>query len=388
MNNNHGRVFYMDYNATALPVAAALNAMQQVYQNTPGNPSAVHWSGRAARCVLDDAREKIAAYVHAPAASLVFTSGGTEANNMIISGWLGHLSNQANDKRRTILLSDIEHASVRQAVLSWQKKGWNIVRLRPDSNGVVQSDTIAQHLDADTCLVCVMYANNETGVLQPVNKISELCRANDVPLLVDAVQALGKTPLDMRVLQADFVTFSAHKIGGPKGIGASLVRRERKLEALLAGGGQERGRRSGTENVAAAAGFAAAIGEIDFSSTKNIRDKFEQELCKVLPDVEIHGQDADRVSNTSMFYLPQIEGETMLMQLDLAGFALSAGSACSSGKQQSSYVLHAMGVPEYKARASLRVSFGAEHTVDDVMQLVQQLHRIRSRLQRMAGFGR
>jgi cysteine desulfurase len=230
-----------------------------------------------------------------------------------------------------------------------------------------------------------MAANNETGVMQPIAEIGSICRERGLAFLVDAVQALGKARVSLRDWQADFISLSAHKIGGPRGVGALIVRRGMSLQEIAPGGGQERKRRSGTENVPGIAGFAAALGGMDFTSSARIRDEFEVALSVQMRDVVIFGQAAERTPNTSMFCIPGLDGETLLMQLDLAGFAVASGSACSSGKREPSHVLLAMGASQEQARSSLRVSFGPSNTVEDATALVTELGRIRQRLRNMAG---
>ena len=355
--------------------------MEDVARTAFGNPSSLHWAGRNARKKLDDARDGIGAYFQVDSGSVVFTSGGTESNNMVIQGIM------ANAEQGHIVLSAIEHPSVLQAVEYWAKryKSWSYTLIKPDADGRVSVDDFSAAITEDTKLVCLMWANNETGVIQPVHELAEVCRDRKVPLLVDAVQALGKIDVNLKTLNADFVSFSAHKVGGPRGVGVLIVRRGLQLDSLLIGGGQERGRRSGTENVAGAAGFAQALGKLDYSKVAVLRDDFEIKLKNAISDVSIFGQAYERTGNTSMFCIPGLEGETLLMQMDLAGFAVASGSACSSGKRDPSHVLMAMGVPEFQSRSSLRLSFGTEHNeeVNDI--LVSTLQNIRERLKRMGG---
>ncbi|MDX8404263.1 MAG: cysteine desulfurase family protein [Mariprofundaceae bacterium] len=373
---------YLDYNATCPVLDESIQTLAAVSKNALGNPSSLHWAGRASRKVLDDARDELASYLHVEAGSIVFTSGGTEANNMAIHGWL---STQEPGK---IVVSSIEHPSVLVPLKSWSEKaGWEVVYVRPEKNGVVGIEKFCSHIDTDTRLVCLMMANNEIGTVQPVSEVAGYCRGLGVAMQVDAVQALGKLPLDLGNLDADFVSLSAHKIGGPKGVGALVVKRGRKLEAYLQGGGQERKRRSGTENVPGAAGFASALGVLDFRRCKKVKDDFETSLQTALPDVGIFGYEGERVANTSMFSMPGLDGETLLMQLDLAGFAVASGSACSSGKRDASHVLLAMGVSDQQARSSVRVSFGPQNTIEDANALVDALVNIRKRLKMMAGRG-
>jgi cysteine desulfurase len=287
------------------------------------------------------------------------------------------------------VISAIEHPSVLKAAIYWcEQLGHELCLVQPDATGQVDVERFCQQLDKQTIMACLMWANNETGVIQPVEDVVKACREKHIPVLIDAVQAMGKIPLDLNALGADFVSLSAHKIGGMKGVGALAIRRGSALETWAVGGGQERGRRSGTENVAGVASFSAALGIINYADIVEIRDAFERYLLEKMPDVSIYGQDVNRVANTSMFTVPKMDGETLLMQLDLAGFAVASGSACSSGKREPSHVLRAMGVAEKDARSSLRVSFGAGHGVGDAKALVDELVRIRALLQKMAGFQR
>jgi len=371
---------YLDYNATAPIDDRALQAYAEAASSCAGNPSSLHWAGRAARKTLDDARDDLAAYLGVEAGSIVFTSGGTEANNMAIHGWL-----EGQEPGR-IVVSAIEHPSVLQALERWSaREGWEVIHVKPGRSGAVEADSFCSHIDEKTRLACLMLANNETGVIQPAKAVIEHCRELGVATLVDAVQALGKVPLDLGELDASFVSLSAHKIGGPKGVGALVIKRGMKLVAQLQGGGQERKRRSGTENVPGAAGFAASLGRLAYDGCRAVRDHFESELVRMIPEATVFGREEERVNNTSMFSMPGLDGETLLMQLDLAGFAVASGSACSSGKRDASHVLLAMGVAEPQARSSLRVSFGPDHTEADADALIDALVGVRERLKMMAG---
>ena len=373
---------YLDCNATCAVTDTALAAVIQASHEAFGNPSSLHWAGRAARRVLDDARDALAAHIGAESGAVVFTSGGTEANNMAIFGTL------AGQSPGRIVTTAIEHPSVLRPLERFAQQGWDLVRVRPERDGVVAAEAMAEAIDGDTRLVCMMAANNETGAIQPVAQVSAHCRAMRIPVLVDAVQALGKIPLDLRDWGADFVSLSAHKIGGPKGVGALVVRRGHSLQELAPGGGQERKRRSGTENVPGIAGFAAAIGQVDFESMRPLRDTFEQRLLALFPNAHVFASTAPRLPNTSMVHMPGMDGETLLMQLDLAGFAVASGSACSSGKREPSHVLLAMGASQEEARSSLRLSFGPGNTIEDVQALIEALEASCGRLQAMAGMRR
>jgi len=370
---------YLDCNATCPPVQAALDAVARAATEAAGNPSSLHWAGRAARRIVDDARDKLAAYVGCESGSVVFTSGGTESNNIAIHSVVSpHQSGR-------VVCTAIEHPAVLKPLQRLTTQGFDIQFIRPAADGVVTAASMIDAIHADTRLVCMMLVNNESGAIQPVAEVAACCRERGIPMLVDAVQALGKAPLDFRQLDVDFMSLSAHKIGGPKGIGALLVRRGVKLLELAPGGGQERGRRSGTENVPGIAGFAAALGDIDFSTFAPIRDAFEQQLRTQIPAARVIAEHAPRTANTSLFVLPGMDGETLLMQLDLAGFAVASGSACSSGKREASHVLLSMGLSDSQARSSIRVSFGPGNTIEDGEALVAALVKSRNRLKGMAG---
>jgi cysteine desulfurase len=375
---------YLDCNATCPPVQASLDAVTRVAKEASGNPSSLHWAGRAARRIIDDARDRLAAFVGAEAGSVVFTSGCTEADNIAINSVL------SSSQPGRVITTAIEHPAVLQPLNHYSSnqakaQGWEVIKIRPGADGLVAAEDMIEAITADTRLVCMMLVNNESGVIQPVQQVADYCRTRGIPMLVDAAQALGKMSVNFQQLGVDFMGFSAHKIGGPKGVGALLVRRGVRLHELTPGGGQERGRRSGTENVPGIAGFAAALGEIDFARLAPIRDSFEQRLKAAMPDVNIASANIDRAPNTSLVILPGMDGETLLMQLDLAGFAVASGSACSSGKSEPSHVLMAMGMPANMARSSIRVSFGPGNTIDDAEALVDALVTVRQRLRGMAG---
>jgi len=373
--------YYLDYNATCPELAEVSQAMAEAKKLSFGNPSSLHWAGRQARRLLDDAREDVARYLGVESGSVVFTSGGTESNNMVIQGTM------AQSSTGHIVLSAIEHPAVLQAVEQWAKRyaGWHYTLVKPDKGGRVDAHQFMDAFTDETKLACLMWANNETGVIQPVEAVAKRCRERGVSCLVDGVQALGKLDVNLQALDADFVSLSAHKIGGPRGMGVLVMQRGKALETLLIGGGQERGRRSGTENVLGAVGFAAALGRLNYAVLSRKRDLFEEKLKESMPDVHIFGQTHPRTGNTSMFCIPGLEGETLLMQLDLAGFAVASGSACSSGKRDPSHVLIAMGAPAFQARSSLRISLGDGHEESTSDALVDALLKIRGRLRKMSG---
>jgi cysteine desulfurase len=346
---------YLDYNATAPIRPSAAAAVSEALQ-LGGNPSSVHAFGRAARARLEDARDSVAALAGARPEHLVFTSGGTEANNLALTWALGG----------RVLVSAGEHSSILEAAPQAES-----VPLKADG----QVDLAAlEELLAEAprpSLVSLMLANNETGVIQPLAEAARLARAAGVPVHCDAVQAAGKVALEIADLGVQLLSLSAHKIGGPAGVGALVVAEDLSLEPLLRGGGQERRRRAGTENLPGIAGFAAAAREAagqlcEFGQLARLRDRIEAEAKAIAPEVRIFGNAAPRLANTSCLAMPGVRAETQVMALDLAGVAVSAGAACSSGKVAPSHVLQAMGVEDALADGAIRVSLGWASVPQDV----------------------
>lgn len=353
------RTAYLDWNATAPLRPEAIAAMTAALKRC-GNPSSVHRFGRDARRALEAARVQVAALVGAPAASVVFTSGGTEANQLALRGV----------RDRTVLISAIEHDSVRQAAPA--------ARVIPVTGaGLVDLAALARLLEetAGPALVSIMLANNETGVIQPIAEAARLAHARGALLHCDAVQGAGKLSLDMSILGADLLTVSAHKLGGPPGVGALVVGPDVPLSALQTGGGQERGRRAGTENLPGIVGFGAAA-EIaaarlgDWDAVARLRDRAEAQLKGIAPAAVVYGAAAPRLPNTLAIAMPGVAAATQVMALDLAGVMVSAGAACSSGKVARSHVLDAMGVLPAAAECAIRVSLGWSTTDADIDQLV------------------
>ncbi len=364
------RESYLDYNATAPLRPEAMAAMVDAL-GLIGNPSSVHRAGRKARAIVEDARDAVAALVGARAAEVVFTSGATEANNLCLTG-------APNSSR---MVSAGEHESVLAAAESQ--------RVAVTAEGLLDLEDLERRLAAATepPLLALMAANNETGVIQPLKAAAALVHGKDGCLFSDAVQAVGRLSAS-HWQDADVVSLSAHKLGGPKGVGALVLRGDAILQPLLRGGGQERRLRAGTENVAAIAGFGAAAKavaatrEAEQRETARLRDRFEAELRRLVPDVRIFGASAPRLANTSCFAIPGRKAETLLIALDLAGVFVSSGSACSSGKVQRSHVLSAMGVERELAEGALRVSFGWSSTDSEVAHCLEALDEIVKRPQR------
>jgi cysteine desulfurase len=350
---------YLDHNATA-PLrpeakAAMLGALEVV-----GNASSVHAEGRAARKILDDAREQVARAVGVIAPMVVFTSGGSEANNMAL---------KAAPVDR-LVVSAIEHPSVLEAA---RASGKEIAVIPVTGDGVIDLAALEALLEGRKALVSVMLANNETGIIQPVAEVVRLTQANGHFVHTDAVQGLGKVPVNFGLLGVDLMTLSAHKLGGPLGAGALIVRDGLALEPLIHGGGQELRRRAGTENLAALAGFGAvAQARIN---VRALRDRLEA----ALEDAVVFGQAADRLPNTTCFAMPGMNAETLLMAFDLEGIAVSSGSACSSGKVAKSHVLAAMSVAPEISTAAIRVSLGWDTSEDMIDQFIAAWRKIASR---------
>ena len=364
---------YLDHNATSALRPEARDAVLRAMDEVHGNPSSQHAEGRKARETLERARERIATLAGRAAGSLVFTSGGSEA---IAAGIRGVCDRAPHDLRR-IIVGAADHTAVLESARLASKRGFVVVRVPCGREGRVDVDAFRTQVGEGVALAVLHWANNETGVVQPVEEIGRACREAGVPFLVDAVQALGKVPIDSRDVAADLLAVSAHKIGGPPGIGALIVRRGIVLAPLI-GGTQEKRRRGGSEAVAAAAGFAAAA-EIAAATMKEegrrqlrLRAKIETRLREAFPEVRFHGQAAPRLPNTVNFALPGIPGETLAIALDLAGLAVSTGSACSSGAVEPSHVIRAMGFDDEEARGAVRVSLGWSTGSDEVDRFLER----------------
>lgn len=350
---------YLDHNATA-PLRPEARSAMLAALDVAGNPSSVHAEGRQARSIVENAREQVARLVGARPSQVVFTSGATEANAWLLrAGW------------DVVFASGIEHDSVLASIRAANAR---LVDLPVGRDGVVAAGAISEALDGAADgrrLVTLQLANNETGAIQPVAEAAELAHAHDVLFHCDAVQGAGKIAIDFTALGADSMSLSAHKIGGPKGIGALVLRDGFEPTPLIAGGGQERRRRAGTENVAGIAGFGAAAEAAlrdlaDMPRLAGLRDRLEREALAMVPQAVVVAQNTPRLANTTCIAAPGMSAETMVIKLDLAGVAVSAGAACSSGKVGSSAVLAAMGLSEHIARSAIRVSLGWSSADRDV----------------------
>ena len=373
---------YFDHNATTPLAPAVLEAMLPFLRDQFGNASSRHDLGTVARQAVEQAREQVAAAVGVQPVQVVFTSGGTEANNLLIKGAA------ATREAAQIAVSAIEHPCVFEPAKQLRRQGWSMVEIGVDAEGVVQPDALAAVLQKPTGIVSVMLANNETGAIQPVAALGEQARAAKATMHTDAVQAFGKIPVRFGELNVQAMSLSAHKIYGPKGAGALIVDKRLDLQPLLAGGGHERGMRSGTENVAAIVGFGAAAElamqmlDAEHDHLAALQAKLETGLRQ--RGARIFGASAPRLANTSYFAFPDVEGETLVIQLDGAGFATASGAACSSHHSGPSRVLLAMGIDAALAGRAVRVSLGRGNDATQVDAFLTGLDAILGRLQRMA----
>jgi cysteine desulfurase len=353
---------YLDHAATTPVREEVLEAMMPFFGPRFGNPSSVHRWGREARTALDEARERVGRCLGASADEIVFTSGGTEADNISV---LGAWRARRDEGRRAIVTTPIEHKAVIAAVHQAGREGATERFVAMTRDGVVDPASYAELVDDTTAIVSVMWVNNEIGTIQPVAELAQKAKAAGALFHTDAVQAFGKIAIDAKKLPVDFLTVSGHKIGAPKGVGAAFVRRGSSIEPLFHGGSQDRGRRPGTENVAMVVGFARAAElavaerEEEWSRLEHMRNRLEAALLSRIPDAIIHGRGAtERAPHVTSISVPGTDSESMLMALDLRGIACSAGSACQSGSITPSHVLTAIGVEADVANAAIRMSIG------------------------------
>lgn len=367
---------YFDFNATT-PISPEVRAAVPGWLEMFGNPSSVHWGGRGPKTALREARRDFAQAIGADPLEIVFTAGGSEANNLAIKGLFFALKRQKSP-RQHYLFTNIEHPSVGRTMEFLANQGADVEVFPVGADGAVDLEAFAARLRPTTALVSVMLANNETGVLLPVASMAKLARAQGALFHSDCVQAFGKIPLSVKSLGVDLASFAGHKFYSLKGGGALYVRKGVQLESLIHGGGQERHRRAGTENVLSLASLGLMSRQIhrveqEAERIRNLRDHFETRVLTEISDVRVNSQNLPRLPNTSSLVLPGVEGETLLMNLDLEGFAASTGAACSSGSTEPSPVLLAMGLSRQQAQASLRVSMGWPTTQDDVDRFVDAL---------------
>jgi cysteine desulfurase len=356
---------YLDNNATTPVLPEVLEAMGPYFGEHFGNASSIHHHGQETRAAVERARDSVAALLGCRASEIVFTSGGTEGDNLAIAGLTG-----AGDH---IVTSSVEHHAVLYAGKHLEETGCDVTYVPVDGRGLVDPDDVRRALRPDTKLISIMMANNETGVLQPVEEIGKIAAEADVYFHTDAVQAVGKVPIDVKRIACDALAISGHKMHAPQGVGALYVRKGTRLQPLFYGGRQERSRRAGTENVPGivALGKAAQLAMQGFEHSDDkkmsaLRDRLQQGILAQVEEAGVNSEGAPRVPNTTNIFFDHIEGESMVISLDLKGLAVSTGAACSSGAIEPSHVLMAMGLRAHRARASVRFSLGKQNTAEDI----------------------
>lgn len=379
---------YLDHAASTPVHPEVATAMFEVMTGQFGNASSVHAFGRAAKRSVSEARDKMAAYLGSSPDELVFTSGGTESDNLAIFG----IAAAAQHKGKHIITSQIEHHAVLHALASLEKQGYEVTYLPVDSYGMIDTADVEAAIRPDTILISIMYVNNEVGTVQNIEEIGRIAKAHDIPFHVDAVQALGSIPIHLHQLPVDLMSFSAHKINGPQGIGLLYVRKGMKLEPMNHGGLQERKRRAGTENMAGIVGFAKALELLEKTMEERmlqdaaLRQFFIEELQKEAGEnaVVVNGHPQQTVSHIVNVSFPEVKTETMLMNLDVEGIAAASGSACTSGSLERSHVLEAMNLPKEIMDSAIRFSFGLGNSKKDLEYTAKKVGTILKRLRSRA----
>jgi len=378
---------YFDYNATTPVDRRVLEAMLPMLTSTYGNPSSVHEFGREANKHVEESREKIAELIGAIPSDIVFTGSGTEATNMAIKGVVAACPRA----KKHIITTDVEHSSVRRTFKRLEKQGVAVTFVPVGGDGLVDLKEFERAITPDTILASIQHANNETGVIQPIAEIAKICRAHEVCVHTDSIQAVGKIPVSVKQLGVNMMSISAHKFYGPKGVGALYVHKTVRIEPCMDGGEHEGGRRAGTHNVAGIVGMARAL-EIAVSEMpeamkkmKAQRDRFERTLMKRLEHVSVNGGIEQRLPNTSNIRFDGVEGESALISLDLEGIMVSTGSACASSSTQASHVLLSMGLTEREAEGSLRFSLGKPTTEAEVDYCLAKIPEVITRLRKISG---
>jgi cysteine desulfurase len=373
--NKLAKPIYLDCNATTPLAPEVLEAMLPYFREEFGNPSSIHSYGQRAKAALYDARERVASLVGASPSEILFTSGGTEADNLAILGVLA----AAEGGRRHLITSAVEHHAVLNTMKALAKKGVPVTFLKVDRVGKISPEELEKALTPETLLVSIMHANNETGVVQPLAELGRLAREAGAYFHTDAVQSIGKIPVKVETLGVDLLSMSGHKIYGPKGTGALYVRRGVKVRPVFRGGGQERARRPGTENLPGLVGLghAARLAETELREEPDrvgaLRDHLTTDVLARIPGSRVNGEGAERTPNTANFSFGGVEGETLIIALDLKGCAVSTGAACSSGTVEPSHVLIAMGLDPEQVQGSIRVSLGKYTTAEEIERFVDVL---------------
>jgi cysteine desulfurase len=383
--------FYFDHNATTPVDPAVVDALATILRDEFGNPSSVHHFGQQAKARLDDARTAVASLINGDPSEVVFTSGGTEADNFALRGVAEALEPTG---RRHLIASGIEHEAVLNTLKALARRGWRTTILPVNASGIVVPAELKAALGDDTALVSVMHANNEIGTIQPIADLARLAHEQGALFHTDAVQSVAKVPVNVQTLGVDLLSLSAHKFNGPKGAGALWIKRGTRVAAILTGGRHERNRRAGTENVPGIVGLGVAARlavrklQTEGERLGAMRDRLEQAVLERVSGTAINGDRARRVPNTTNISFEGVEAESLLIGLDLEGFAVSTGSACSSGTLEPSHVLRAMGLSAHRTQNSIRISLGAGNTDEQVDLLLDKLPGIVSRLRSLTRVAR
>ncbi|MBN1795449.1 MAG: cysteine desulfurase NifS [Sedimentisphaerales bacterium] len=381
------KTIYFDNNATTKVAEEVLEEIRPYFSELYGNPSSMHTFGGQVGIKIREARENVAALLKCLPDEIIFTGCGTESDNTAIMGTLN-----AKPQRRKIITSRVEHPAVLTVCRELESHGYTVIEIGVDSSGRLDFDALENQVDDETAIVSIMWANNETGVVFPVERIAELCKNRDVVFHTDAVQAVGKLAINLKDSAIDLLSLSGHKLHAPKGIGVLYVRKGTRLTPFVLGGHQEGGRRAGTENVPGIIGLgkAAELAMRNFDEENNrvkyLRDKLEREILKSCPDCRINGDTENRLPNTSNISFEYIEGEAILLMLDKFGICASSGSACTSGSLEPSHVLRAMGVPFTAAHGSIRFSLSRYNTEEEVDFAIEKIPPIVNRLRELSPF--
>ena len=379
---------YLDNNATTVVKPEVLDAMLPYFREQFGNPSSVHWAGRMVSGAIEKAREQVAELLNCSPAEIIFVSCGSEGDNFAIKGTAEALRHKGNH----IITTTVEHPAVLETCEYLEKNGFEVTYLPVDNDGMLDLTELEAAITDKTILISVMWANNETGNLFPIEAIGEIARRHKVRFHTDAVQAIGKVPVDVQAAKIDMLVLSGHKIGAPKGVGALYLRRGTRMIRFMHGGHQERNRRAGTHNVAGIVGLGVACElarvnqQKDYAYVRRLRDKLEQGILSTVPDVKLNGHPNPdlRLPNTLNISFNFIEGESLLLFFDMKGIAASSGSACTSGSLEPSHVMQAMGVDIVLAHSSVRFSFSADNTEEEVDYILAELPPIVQRLRDMS----
>jgi len=377
---------YFDHNATTPVLDEVFEAMVPFLKEQWGNPSSIHWAGRGTRKAVEDARERVAALLNCAPLELIFTSSGTEGDNHAIKG----LAYAQKNKGNHIITTKVEHPAVLSTCKHLQKEGFEVTYLDVDKDGLIDLEELTKAITPKTILISVMFANNETGVIFPIKEIGRIAKEKGVAFHTDAVQAAGKIKIDVQDLNVDLMTISGHKLYAPKGVGALFIKRGTRLVPLIHGGHQERNRRGGTENVAGivAMGKAAEIAMRDMDKEVEhlqvLKERLEKGMADKVPHIKVNGHADKRLPNTSNISFEFVEGESLLLNLDMKGIAASSGSACTSGSLEPSHVLVSMGLTHELSHGSVRFSLGKSNTVEEIDYLLEIMPPIVERMRSMS----